>query len=342
MGKDILTSATNVAELAMVCGLAYLGYKVAKDLGLIGKKDGDGGGGGGGGGGGNQPASPIDQVIQYVTSQPAEVIGTTDLSRLTPTVSTPIGPVGFGLPSIVSGAVGQGVNAVTQPIFKYLLFGTWDDRRITSHILQDQANRVQATRPSGAGGSGMTSPQPYRGTPYMPTTPQRPVQVNPALWSTSPRITSTAPANSNRLVVGPAPGQLPPWGANTGIAPPDVIVNRGPGLAPLISASWYNQNRTPAAPAAPTVVYNNSIGQRITLAQVAPEDRQNQVGQKTPEQQMAAYGALETRPVIPAPAAPATSSETYVWIDTNSRSLSTEPKAGWTKMTIQEALQRGY
>lgn len=107
---------------------------------------------------------------------------------------------------------------------------------------------------------------------------------------------------------------------------------------------WSQPAKAPAAGPGPIsglgVVFNNSIGKRITIDQVMPQDRQNQIGGKTEAQQMAAYGALETKPVIPSGAAQ--DATIWLWRDTRTGAISTEPRDAWEKLTLDQAKQRRY
>lgn len=305
MAQDTISKATNIIELAMICGLAYLGYKVAVDLGLIGKKQ---------GGGETPPEQPPgpggltpnggNPVLDYIVTQPVTLPGGTDLSKLTPTVNTPVGPVGFGIPSLFSGGVAQIANAGSQPILQAL----WKWRMGYSNmsneqiVNEQQRRKIEANRGAVGGGAG------YGGTPQTRLSPTKPVIPTGGTW-TKPAAPQAVqmPLNIRGMT-----GRLEPVKAS------DII----------------------SKPAAPTVVYNNTIGQRITIDQVMPRDRQNQVGGKTEAQQMAAYGALETKPVIPAP----TPKDTTIWLwrDTRTGAVSTEPMTGWEKMTLDQAKARRY
>lgn len=96
-----------------------------------------------------------------------------------------------------------------------------------------------------------------------------------------------------------------------------------------------------ASPSLNTVVFNASIGKRLTLDQVMPEDRQTLI--KSDEQQMRDYGALEyKKPQATSQAPQATDSDIWLWRDTNTGAIGTEARTGWEKMTLGQAKERHY
>lgn len=312
MANDLIGKATNIAELALVVGLAYLGYKAWLEFKGLGKGAYDLGG----------DLGKRVQALEDKEQQDAQYLkwlwmrggrrlktGGDSADNPTPVVipDTPVVPQGdLDDPLKVQERIKQTTDSLKKTDTILNVFDMWSqaekDVQAGKYGVVDTSPPTQVYSQPG----GILSPIKNLWNQFVTTWPKLPLLSE----STDKK------AKANFMV--------------TGAAPKDAM---GADIPLTVLSDKYPE---------PTVVYNNSIGQRLTLDQVLPVDRVTL--DKTPEQQMAAYGALEYKPVpvtLPEPVRQ-TNNDIYVWVDTVSRSLSTEPIAGRTKMSLQEALSRGY
>lgn len=293
MAEDSIGKITNVVELALLCGIAYVGYKAYKSLFPDKEKP-----GGEPGTAANQdnPAKTATDLLGTPLST-GDMINAKGGNPLSSTIAVNTGTLLHEIAASPARPQLEFNLRNASPAFSLVgnLGNIYDNLFGVKAQIQRQADQVQKTRPSGSGGAG------YGGSARTPLGPL-------ALFKPGGTLTTTPQAQV--LKTGPV------------FVPPN----------PFVQAPKYQPP--------PTVVYNNTIGQRITLDQVMPEDRQNQVGQKTPAQQMAAYGALEVKPVLPsvaALAAPQTTIAGYIKENPGGGiSVSEGPSPGFRPVTMAE------
>lgn len=276
MANDIIGKVTNIAELALVAGICYLGYKAYKEF-FPDKKDKNGN---------DKQASTQDTPIKAATDLLGWRGSTDDM--LKDDLSRPLSA------TIAVNAGILGTEIMADPVKRQPVIALDNTLKQTNPLYKTLAQLY-----------GLVFPTPFS-------------NFNPEVEKRKELAASTVGGNTTG------------WTKGSG----NIRLKDNPVIPAAGNAA------TDAAKT--TVVYNNSIGERLTLDQVLPADRVTL--DKTPEQQIAAYGALEYKPVpvtLPEPVRQ-TNNDIYVWVDTVSRSLSTEPIAGRTKMSLQEALSRGY
>lgn len=302
MSNDIIGKATNIMELALIAGIAYIGYKTAVDLGLIGKKP-----------DGKTPDKKLGEttptggnpVLDYFADQNQTVDLTgLDMSKLTPTVETPLGPVGGGIPSVVSGPVGQVINGVANPIMS----AVWEA------VVKSKYGDNWRERIEWVPGRGWVEKQ-YTG----------PVSPVPEILKPS-----VAPKTAIEQV------------RTGGFA--SILAAPAPAPAPQKSYEQQQYEKAQASPVKSasmggTGIFNSSLGQVIRLDQMMPEDRVTM--EKTAEQMLRDYG---TTGGLPMPtAAPEAPKPGVWWIGPQRQVLrSPEGTTGWRMLSQQEAANMGY
>lgn len=115
MGGSTIDKATDIAQLAIIAGILYMGYKFADGLGWFKKNEQTPNGE-------TPPNGSIiptggNPVLDYWAQQPTALAPTqTDMSKLTPAIQTPLGPAALGVPDLFSGAVAKTANTISIPI----------------------------------------------------------------------------------------------------------------------------------------------------------------------------------------------------------------------------------
>lgn len=334
--KDLVTAV-------VVGGIAFLAYKVAKDLGWLGPKD------------PKDPKDPdkppgtiiptgVNPVLDYVAQQSPLIQPTQqDLSKLTPTVQVPfIGPVGLGVPSILSGTVAQIANSVSVPIMGAVWQWSMDQK-----FGQDWESRMKWTDGKGwvplsvndkTATTAIAAMGPAKDFSSIVLKPTASAAIGPTMGG-GDKVTVAIGATTSQSMGGTGseikdtPGILD-------------YINIGPAKPSELDPKY-----RPAAPVpeAPSTTYykapDGSAQSSTPIAGFIPVTVQNLIPTKTEPPKPVTIPAPPAREVQVAPTLPSYQNQpagyiSYNWqTGTNSTLVMTGP--GWYTISIAEAKSRG-